>query len=138
MVYADGTQSQGMNWIRKEKRLAIYLRDGMACVYCMAGVEDEGTVLTLDHLKTWESGGKHTTDNLVTACDRCNKARGTRPWQTFAKHVALYINHGVTARMITNGIRKAIGRTVDVAEAKKIMERRSWPDALRFAAKARI
>lgn len=25
---------QGMNWIRQDKRLAIYLRDGLACVWC--------------------------------------------------------------------------------------------------------
>ncbi|KKK72946.1 hypothetical protein LCGC14_2898780, partial [marine sediment metagenome] len=37
-------KNQGMNWIRPEKRLAIYLRDGLACCYCGATVED-GTKL---------------------------------------------------------------------------------------------
>ena len=27
---------QGMNFVRKDLRLAIYLRDGMACVWCAA------------------------------------------------------------------------------------------------------
>lgn len=31
---------QGMNWIRQEKRYAIYLRDGLACVWCKATIED--------------------------------------------------------------------------------------------------
>jgi len=41
---------QGMNWIRREKRVAIYLRDGCACAYCGATLED-GTQLTLDYLR---------------------------------------------------------------------------------------
>jgi 5-methylcytosine-specific restriction endonuclease McrA len=41
---------QGMNWIRQEKRLAIYLRDGLACGYCGDSVEN-GAKLSLDHLK---------------------------------------------------------------------------------------
>lgn len=65
---------QGMNWIRKEKRLAIYLRDGMACCYCGASVE-EGTQLTLDHLRCHVNGGGNDTTNLVTACFRCNSAK---------------------------------------------------------------
>jgi hypothetical protein len=27
-------KNQGMNWISQHKRLAIYLRDGLACCYC--------------------------------------------------------------------------------------------------------
>ena len=36
---------------RPEKRLAIYLRDDMACIYCGIGIEEAGT-LTLDHVHT--------------------------------------------------------------------------------------
>ena len=66
---------QGMKWIRNEKRLAIYLRDGLACVYCAESVED-GATLTLDHLKTHFRGGSNEAGNLVTACKRCNSSRG--------------------------------------------------------------
>jgi len=44
---APAKRTQGMNWIRKEKRLAIYLRDGLACGYCGQSIED-GAKLTLD------------------------------------------------------------------------------------------
>ena len=37
------------NWINVRRRLAIYLRDGMACVYCGSGIED-GIKMTLDHV----------------------------------------------------------------------------------------
>ena len=38
---------QGMNWIRQDKRLAIYLRDGLACAWCGNGVEN-GAKLPLE------------------------------------------------------------------------------------------
>ena len=72
-----------MNWIRKEKRLAIYLRDGLACAYCGESVED-GAKLTLDHLKAHNHGGSNDADNLVTCCHRCNSARGKRSWRKFS------------------------------------------------------
>jgi 5-methylcytosine-specific restriction endonuclease McrA len=68
---------QGMNWIRQEKRLAIYLRDGCACVWCGAKVE-EGAQLTLDHVRCHSAGGSNAASNLVTACKRCNDSRGAR------------------------------------------------------------
>ena len=33
-------RTHGMNWLPKARRLAIYLRDGLACAYCGASVED--------------------------------------------------------------------------------------------------
>ena len=65
--HANG--GQGMNWIRKEKRLAIYLRDGLACCFCGEGVED-GAKLTLDHLTPHSHGGTNGAENLATACHR--------------------------------------------------------------------
>jgi 5-methylcytosine-specific restriction endonuclease McrA len=40
---------QGMNWIRPEKRLAIYLRDGLACCYCAAVSVMEGEAGSAAH-----------------------------------------------------------------------------------------
>lgn len=116
-------KDQGMNWIRQEKRLAIYLRDGLACCYCGTGVEEQIT-LTLDHLKAYAHGGGNDATNLVTCCHRCNSARGKRSWRKFAGHVAAYINHGVTAAAITDHISRTRMRTLDVAAAKDLMARR--------------
>lgn len=60
------------NWIRKEKRQAIYGRDGYACVYC--GTRKR---LSLDHIKPRSKGGSNEASNLLTACCRCNIERGT-------------------------------------------------------------
>src|SRR3990167_4136458 len=87
---------QGMNWIRQEKRLAIYLRDGMSCAWCGHSVE-EGASLSLDHLAPHSKGGSNHESNLVTSCERCNKSRGARSVKAFAVAVAEYINHGVSA-----------------------------------------
>ncbi len=78
-------QWQGMNWIRQDKRLAIYLRDRFACVYC--GVSLRGAApgtLTLDHLTPRCQGGTNAAENLVTACRPCNSSRQDRDWQAFA------------------------------------------------------
>lgn len=121
-------KNHGMNWIRQEKRLAIYLRDGMACCYCGQGIEeDDGMRLTLDHLKPYASGGSNLPSNLVTCCHICNSSRGKRSWKLFAAGVAEYINHGKTAE----GIIEHIGRVRKLSlgtflvEAKAIIARRN-------------
>jgi len=58
----------GMNWIRQEKRLAIYMRDNFACIYCGIGIEEE-VIFTLDHV---HHRGGNEASNLVTACADCN------------------------------------------------------------------
>jgi hypothetical protein len=112
-----------MNWIRPEKRLAIYLRDGLACCWCGAAVED-GTKITLDHLTAHSAGGSNESSNLVTACHRCNSARGNRSVRVFAGRVAGYLNHGVTAATILSHIRQTTAQPVDVAAARELISRR--------------
>lgn len=68
---AGRIKGQGSKWIRPEKRQAIYLRDGLACVYC--GRSD--LLLTLDHVTPCELGGTNEAGNLVTACVSCNSAK---------------------------------------------------------------
>jgi len=50
----------------------VFRRDGYACRYC--GKDD--VPLTVDHLVLWEEGGPSIPENLVSACRKCNKARG--------------------------------------------------------------
>lgn len=116
-------RNQGMNWIRKEKRLAIYLRDGLACCYCGEGIED-GARLTLDHLNPHSNGGSNSESNLVTCCHRCNSSRGNRDWQEFAGAVASYLNHGIAAEDIISHISTTVTRSLDVAAAKELISRR--------------
>lgn len=114
---------QGMNWIRQEKRLAIYLRDGCACAYC-GDTTENGASLTLDHLKPVSKGGTNHETNLVTACLRCNSSRGNRPLATFIKAVASYVNHGIRAEEIARHIRNCSARSLPKEEARELITRR--------------
>ena len=123
MQTANG--KNGSKWIRKDKRLAVYLRDGLACAFCGGTIED-GCVLTLDHLVPRSQGGTHNEKNLVTCCRRCNSARGDRDLVAFAASVAEYLDHGVTAASILAHIENCIRRPLGPfrAEAKELIARR--------------
>lgn len=116
---------KGMNWIRQDKRLAIYLRDGLACVWCGQAVED-GIKLTLDHITPHVDGGSNEASNLVTACHGCNSRRGDRDASEFARAVAGYVNHGVTATDIELDILHRTGQRLAPfrKEAKEMIARR--------------
>jgi len=122
MAKATANGSHGAKWIRREKRLAIYIRDGLCCCYCGASVED-GTALTLDHIKPRGKGGSHDQTNLVTSCLRCNSARGDRPLATFARAVAEYCNDR-TADQIVKTVNRLRRRVLDVPAAKALISKR--------------
>lgn len=72
-------------WIRADKRLAIYLRDRFTCLYCCRDLHGAPpTDLTLDHVVARADGGSNDEDNLVTACRHCNCERQDRPLARFA------------------------------------------------------
>ncbi len=125
----QGNGYHGMNWVRKEKRLALYLRDGFACAWCGAGVED-GVVLTLDHLHPYAHGGSNEAANLVTACSKCNSARGDRAVGVFAEAVAGYLNKGLRAVDVVAHVAECAGRDYSVKDAKALLALRgSWAAA---------
>lgn len=62
------------NWIRKTTRLAVYLRDGLCCVYCGAIGTEHG--LTIDHINGRSAG--NNPENLATSCLTCNRLRQAR------------------------------------------------------------
>ena len=70
---------QGAKWIRRERRLALYLRDGFRCVYCGVTLCDhKPDDITLDHVdpRAIFESLDHSNGNLVTACLSCNVAKG--------------------------------------------------------------
>jgi 5-methylcytosine-specific restriction endonuclease McrA len=110
----------GMNWIRQEKRFALYMRDDFACAYCGDAAADDGVKLTLDHLKPRSKGGSNAAENLVTCCLSCNSARGNRTIKAFAKAVAAYVD--TDAADILSNITDSIEREIPKAEAKERVE----------------
>jgi len=113
----------GGGWCRPDKRLAIYLRDGLACAWCGHTLED-GEWLTLDHVKPHSHGGTNEPENLLTACRRCNCSRGNRSVIDFAKSVADFhqIDVGEIVERIDELLAKDLAPYRD--EAKRIIARR--------------
>ncbi len=72
-------------WIRTEKRLAIYIRDSFRCAYCGTDLRNEDpSYITLDHLLPRSAGGNNEANNLMTVCRPCNSSRQDRPWTDYA------------------------------------------------------
>ncbi|HYW89814.1 MAG TPA: HNH endonuclease [Chloroflexota bacterium] len=55
-------------------RREVFIRDHHACQYCGVRTRD----LTLDHVVPRHRGGRHSWDNLVSACRSCNHRKGGR------------------------------------------------------------
>lgn len=67
----------GSSWIRREKRVAIYMRDGYKCVYCgVCLMNSHARKRTLDHVIPRIHGGTNDHRNLVTCCLACNDQKG--------------------------------------------------------------
>jgi 5-methylcytosine-specific restriction endonuclease McrA len=113
----------GGKWCHPTTRLAIYLRDGLACAYCGATVED-GAILSLDHLTPHSLGGGNDAKNLVTACKRCNSSRGNRRVAVFARAVAQYLGGKASAVAIRTHVRACARRPLPRAEALEMLRRR--------------
>lgn len=121
----------GANWIRQEKRLAIYLRDGLACAWCGFSVE-EGAQLSLDHLTCRSDGGGNRENNLVTSCRKCNSSRGKRTPDEFAVAVATYtesdafdiLSHvrDCASRPLKKFMEEAKGMVARRGSAKKVLD----------------
>ncbi len=84
---ADGTVGKAI--VRKSQRQVdqvvqwtVFRRDSYACRYCGA----DKVPLTVDHLVLWEDGGPSTVENMVTACRKCNKVRGSVPYADWLRH----------------------------------------------------
>jgi 5-methylcytosine-specific restriction endonuclease McrA len=81
----QGASQPSGQWIRTEKRLALYIRDRFQCVYCGADLRyADPAHITLDHLLPRSAGGGNDATNLVTACRPCNSSRQDRPWLDYA------------------------------------------------------
>lgn len=65
----------------KKKRALVFFRDDWRCGYC--GTR-EGPH-EIDHMTPLSRGGSNHDDNLVLACRKCNRSKGTRTAEEFAR-----------------------------------------------------
>lgn len=57
-----------------KQRARILKRDGFTCRYC--GTHVTNVTANIDHVKPWRDGGQTKDENLVTACQVCNRLKG--------------------------------------------------------------
>lgn len=112
-----------MNWIRQSKRLAIYLRDGLSCIWCGRTIED-GIRLTLDHVIPRSHHGSNHETNLITSCLPCNAKRKHWSVSVFAFHLSRATGGAVAAADIVEAVRYACRQPIDVVTAEEIIRRR--------------
>lgn len=62
--------------LSKKTRFEVFKRDGFKCQYC--GAHPPAVLLEADHIVPVAAGGKNDVDNLVTACEACNRGKGAR------------------------------------------------------------
>ena len=98
--------AHGSKWIRPVRRRAIYRRDGNACVYCR-----RPPPLTLDHLVPRALGGGNETENLVTCCRSCNRARSTLPLRAWFRVLRA---RGVVTRRMGARIRRLVRKSLRI------------------------
>ena len=60
----------------KFSRANIYVRDRFTCQYCAEVFAPEN--LTFDHVVPVSQGGRRSWDNIVTACQPCNRRKDDR------------------------------------------------------------
>ena len=120
---ANHPATNGSKWCRQDKRLAIYLRDGLACVYCGNSLE-AGASLSLDHVTPHSAGGSNSETNLVTCCRHCNSVRQDRAIAQWVEDVSAYTQEPAAdiRRRVRNHTRRQLARYRD--EAKAMIARR--------------
>jgi 5-methylcytosine-specific restriction endonuclease McrA len=79
LVYMIRRPRPQMRLTRRE----VFQRDHFTCMYC--GIQ--GRDLTLDHVIPRYRGGRHTWENLVSACKRCNHRKAGRTPQEARMHL---------------------------------------------------
>jgi len=60
----------------KRRRFEIFERDRFTCQYC--GQNPPAVVLEIDHIVAISEGGLDSVENLVTACQECNRGKAAR------------------------------------------------------------
>lgn len=111
----------GMDWIRLEKRLAIYSRDGFDCVWCrlVFPLSEHGYGLHLDHI---HDGLDNTPTNLVTSCRPCNSSRKRLRLPEWLER--LEKRHGTPQEEIALRVLLATGKPLDMGLGRALAKQR--------------
>ena len=76
---------------KKNKIIALLLRDGRNCPYCgvkFNTIED----ITLDHVVPKSLGGSDSNKNLLLSCQECNQRKGNMLLTQFIRGYDIVVN----------------------------------------------
>jgi 5-methylcytosine-specific restriction endonuclease McrA len=76
----DGPR-RGREPISADQHFEIWRRDHFTCRYCGRSAIYEDITLEIDHVVPVKRDGSNDSHNLVTACVRCNRRKGSKIWQ---------------------------------------------------------
>lgn len=126
----------GSCWIRREKRLAIYLRDGLSCCWCGLTIED-GITLTIDHVIPRSCRGSNDTRNLISACLKCNANRADLSVSAFADVMADWFHGEISRVEIVAHVFRQAAKPLDLNGARDLIRRRGgYTPAMQSLAKS--
>lgn len=113
--------ANGGKWLRPEKRLAIYLRDGFLCAYCLRNLADApATQRTIDHVMPVKLGGDNHEHNLCLACKKCNDTKQDQTaWAFLARDVkpggnndAFILRRNRLLRLLDTPLNRTLAKTI--------------------------
>jgi 5-methylcytosine-specific restriction endonuclease McrA len=77
--------ARGSKWCSRRMRLAIFLRDGGLCLYCLKDLHHaDPRDVTIDHVTPRSDGGTDEPRNLANCCRVCNCKKQNKPLNRFA------------------------------------------------------
>lgn len=91
--------------ISGEVQQKIWARDGFKCYYCgrmMGEIQ-----LSVDHFEPLEFGGLETQENLISACRKCNKKKGSISAAVWCKKIG--ISHEGALEYLKQANQKLVG-----------------------------
>ena len=119
----------GSRWIRAPRRLAIYARDGHACLWC--GAREH---LSLDHLwRPVDEVYDNRSSSLVTSCLSCNSRRAG---QRLAGWLRYLRRSGADVPAIVAELRRRVRAPVDMNEGRALETSRVAQRARKAAGRA--
>jgi 5-methylcytosine-specific restriction endonuclease McrA len=68
------------------ERAAVRQKTKGRCAYCGCTLDYKGG-MTIDHIQPVAQGGSDKLENLLPACERCNKRKGASSIEVFRRHI---------------------------------------------------
>lgn len=117
-IFSDSIDSNSGKYKFYKMRFKVMRRDNFTCQYCGKNFIDDGIKINIDHIRPKKHDGKLSMNNLIVACEECNKGKRDILLEKhqeikFKEHRQLYKDSFASDGSFINKLRKeAQGRPV--------------------------